>query len=871
VSRTLTSYVKFGFIAYLTILSVFAQAYSDEELVKIKKSIDIKNRLAEEYRNKSLDSTLSIASLALQDALTARYLKGIVSSYNNIGYVALIKKQYAEALNSYFQVLSYVNRSKTLDLEVLPIDLMSVSAEIDKLDFVQPSEIDPQEARDITIVVGRAYNNIGLVFIELGNYEKALLCLRQSLNLKEELSDWKGVAVTRYNLGIINSNLDNFAEAKSSFKKSLTISASIGDSLGVMACSFAIANIYLQQNNVDSAMVYIKNSDTYKCLKATQDDDIRYTFLLASLLIKSGNWDSADSLVKRVERYWLAKDDFSNLAELYLVLADFHMESNATQADRYLALAVSAASKSADARMLAQAHQKFSAFYEQRGNFKKAYNHYVQANQINDSIKDTQLKNSFAEYQILYRLEQKESENYLLRQNKEINDMRFKSQRYWYLLIVVIAIVALVFALLIYLLYRSKTKANANLVELNRSLEARVETRTKDLKEALSVAEEANSLKNAFLANISHEIRTPLNGIMGFSSLLSNEIPENSPFQRYIDEINNSSNRLMHLLNNLVDISRAESNNIRLRILPCEINGAIESAIEQNKLDLQQKGIDVESNLASLPTIMADPENLTRVLFIVINNAIKYSGKEPIVVSSVFDEEQGVVRIEVEDKGIGIDADYLPFIFEPFRQESFGLSRSYQGAGLGLPLAKRLLHLMGGKIEVISRKGIGTRVIISFLIKRNESALEVQKQAKRASSAGRSQKGVKPKVLIVEPNAYTRFYLQNLLVNYAEVTVARDGNAALSILANSATYGKPFALIVLDNRMPQPWSIETLIKEVNQRWPEYKSKAFCAQLNEGETANIDLLKAAGCNHVVNKPISKEKLFHLLHAWRNSKA
>jgi len=190
---------------------------------------------------------------------------------------------------------------------------------------------------------------------------------------------------------------------------------------------------------------------------------------------------------------------------------------------------------------------------------------------------------------------------------------------------------------------------------------------------------------------------------------------------------------------------------------------------------------------------------------------------------------------------------------------------------LGLPLAKRLLHLMGGKIEVISRKGIGTRVIISFLIKRNESALEVQKQAKRASSAGRSQKGVKPKVLIVEPNAYTRFYLQNLLVNYAEVTVARDGNAALSILANSATYGKPFALIVLDNRMPQPWSIETLIKEVNQRWPEYKSKAFCAQLNEGETANIDLLKAAGCNHVVNKPISKEKLFHLLHAWRNSKA
>ncbi|MBN1990801.1 MAG: tetratricopeptide repeat protein [Bacteroidales bacterium] len=850
--------------------SVFANVQADEPVISVKSSIDAKNRLAEEYRSKNLDSTFAIASVALHEAKDALYLKGIVLSYNNLGYVALVRKQYAESLNSYFQVLSYANRAEVRELEILPLDLMSVSSDLDKLDFVKPVRITKDEERAITIAIGRAYNNIGLIFIELGNYEKALLCLRQSLKLKEGLNDWKGVATTRYNLGVINSNLENYREATSSFKKSFSISAANGDSLGAMSSSFAIANIYLQQSNVDSALVYIQSGNRFKCVEATQDDEYSYAFLLASVHIKEDKWEQAAPLVTHIEAYWREKGNYTNLAELYLVIADFYMEKRNSQADKYLKLAVSAANSSADAKKMAEAHQKFSQFYERKGNFLKAYNHYVLANQISDSIKDTQLKSAFAEYQILYRLEQKESENYLLRQNKEIADMRFRSQQYWYILIVAIAIVAIMFAVLIYMLYRAKAKSNRTLLEMNKSLEVRVETRTKDLSNALAVAEEANNLKNAFLANISHEIRTPLNGIMGFSSLLSNEIPEDSPFQRYIEEINNSSNRLMHLLNNLVDISRAESNNIRLRILPCELNRVIASAIEQNQLDLRQKGIRVESKLEALPVIMADPENLTRVLSIVINNAIKYSHSEPIQVASSFNEAKGEVSIVVEDKGIGIDADYLPYIFEPFRQESFGLNRSYQGAGLGLPLAKRLLHLMGGRIEVVSRKRVGTQVVISFLIKRNESVFEVHKQTKKASTLGRSQKGVKPKVLIVESNAYTRFYLQNLLVNYAEVTVARDGNAALSIVASSATYGKPFALIILDNRMPQPWTIESFIKEVKHRWPEYKSKGFCAQLNQGETANINMLKAAGCNQVVNKPISKEKLFHLLHTWRNSK-
>jgi PAS domain S-box-containing protein len=242
--------------------------------------------------------------------------------------------------------------------------------------------------------------------------------------------------------------------------------------------------------------------------------------------------------------------------------------------------------------------------------------------------------------------------------------------------------------------------------------------REQELLRAKETAEKASELKSTFLANMSHEIRTPLTSIIGFAEAIGKQIPQpatDGPDQdvsRFASLIEESGRRLLDTLNSVLDYSKLEAGAMRLSVDALDVGPVTRTTTDLYQSRAEDEGVDLRLEIAdSLPPAVADAEAFRRVLRNLLNNAIKFSeaGDEVTVRVSAVEEW---IEVTVEDTGIGIDAEFLPRLFEAFTQESTGNRRAYEGSGLGLAVAKRLITLMDGTIDVDTEKGVGTRVTV---------------------------------------------------------------------------------------------------------------------------------------------------------------
>ncbi|MBK9292135.1 MAG: hypothetical protein IPM52_10995 [Bacteroidetes bacterium] len=306
-------------------------------------------------------------------------------------------------------------------------------------------------------------------------------------------------------------------------------------------------------------------------------------------------------------------------------------------------------------------------------------------------------------------------------------------------------------------------------------LEAQLqEIRAKDLelKKALKKAEEANYLKNAFLANMSHEIRTPLNGIIGFSSLLQTELAlmENQELYEYATGIQESGDRLLNLLTNIIDISRIEANDLEVEIHPCNLNQIVENVCMLHTFNANEKGLAFRWKLGEVPEVLADNTRLMQVINIVVDNAIKYTSAGFVNITTEFLPKTGEALLRVKDTGKGMTDEFKKHLFEAFSQESLGYGRQFEGAGLGLPLAKRLLDLMESRIQIESIPDVGTTVEINIPTKDHVKAKPAETDENAAAAP---QKGYD--IFIVEDDRMNRMVLQKMLAKTGQLTLAVNG------------------------------------------------------------------------------------------------
>jgi PAS domain S-box-containing protein len=242
-------------------------------------------------------------------------------------------------------------------------------------------------------------------------------------------------------------------------------------------------------------------------------------------------------------------------------------------------------------------------------------------------------------------------------------------------------------------------------------------TERKEATEALITAkeeaEEMSRLKTAFLANMSHEIRTPLTSIMGFSDvLMSTELPERA--QKCTALIHKAGRRLLNTLNSVLDLSQLQAEAMTLH--PAEFDAASVLRrvvrVQARQADNSAVHLHVEAPKEPMPAVL-DQTAFEQIVTHLVDNAVKFSSEEGTVTVQLQASDQQL-QLDVQDTGIGIDADFLPHLFEAFKQESTGDSRAYEGNGLGLAITKRLVDLMGGSIRVESTKGNGTTFYVKW-------------------------------------------------------------------------------------------------------------------------------------------------------------
>jgi signal transduction histidine kinase/CheY-like chemotaxis protein len=413
------------------------------------------------------------------------------------------------------------------------------------------------------------------------------------------------------------------------------------------------------------------------------------------------------------------------------------------------------------------------------------------------------------------------------------------------------------------LLEKQESIIDQKVKEKTGNLEAQLhEIRAKDLelKKALKKAEEANFLKNAFLANMSHEIRTPLNGIIGFSSLLQTELSlmENKELYEFATGIQQSGERLLNLLTNIIDISRIEANDLEVAIHPCNLNQIIENICALHTFNANEKGLAFHWKLGEVPEVMADNTRLMQVINIIVDNAIKYTTTGFVTITSEFLPHSGEAMIRIKDTGKGMTEEFKAHLFEAFSQESLGYGRQYEGAGLGLPLAKRLLDLIGGRISIESFPQVGTTVEIFI---KTKDHIKIPGSNSKVNMVHQPQ--TRFDIFIVEDDRMNRMVLQKMLAKSGKLTLAVDGDEALHIVRERYMHRHIFQVMLFDINLPAPWDGLKLMQHIRKEMPEYNQQPFIAQTAYAMAGDRERFLEAGFDDYIAKPINKNELITII--------
>ena len=354
--------------------------------------------------------------------------------------------------------------------------------------------------------------------------------------------------------------------------------------------------------------------------------------------------------------------------------------------------------------------------------------------------------------------------------------------------------------------YHGKDKSTLVIVrrDITDSYEEELEQRER-LYQALMDARHANQEKNELLEHMSHEIRTPMNSIIGLSYLIGESVDEKEQMLEHLDKINMSARFLLSFINDILDLSQIESGNVTLMRENIDFDAFLE-CIKQNIAEkAQAKGItfSTEQRGTFRKEYSFDAEKLQKALLNLLDNSVQFTGsggKIEFIVEALFDHEgEATVRFEIRDTGIGIDSEFLPYIFEPFEKEASDGAKDGSGTGLGLAVARNTIEYMEGRIDVYSKKGKGSTFVVTVPLEYEAGMEDDEKGQPRAERTDYDFTG--KRVLLVEDNEINIEITRNLLKHKNfEVDVAVNGEEGIArYFEHEPGY---YDVILMDIRMP---------------------------------------------------------------------
>ncbi|MET0286332.1 MAG: ATP-binding protein [Polyangiales bacterium] len=400
-------------------------------------------------------------------------------------------------------------------------------------------------------------------------------------------------------------------------------------------------------------------------------------------------------------------------------------------------------------------------------------------------------------------------------------------------------------------------------ISVRKKLELEQKQRLELEQQARASAEEAGRLKDEFLATLSHELRTPLHSMAGWVSLLRTaELPPERR-ERALATIARNVDSQARLIDDLLDVSRILAGKMRLEVVPLDVHGVIDAALDTVRPTAEAKSIRLHATLATGCVVMGDPGRLQQVVWNLLSNAVKFTargGRVQVVLSS----NDSSVEIAVCDTGKGIAADFLPYVFERFRQESGGASRVHGGLGLGLAIVRQIAELHGGTVRVESAgEGQGAsffvRLPLAIVRSARGSTTTASEPARSTQEYPRELRGLR--LLIVDDDQDSRDMLQATLEQGGCLVRSAGSAQELRALLREELPD----LILSDIGMPEEDGY-SLIQQVRRLPPEEGGRvpavAITAYARSEDRAHA--LRAGFDNHVT-KPVDSDELFAVLAA------
>ena len=684
------------------------------------------------------------------------------------------------------------------------------------LEYAQESVALFEVLRDIEGLT-QIVNLMGEAHWELGDYSQAQRHNMRVLQLAQAsgLQQMEAHALT--NLAQIYVRLGQFDKVREMLTQAMPIFAEIEDQSGLFHALNNMAMLSLTEKRYDSAETYARRALTIAKSNQWRVYTITILDTLGQILSAVGRTDEAEQAfyhslrVNGGEHKRKACVTHQSLAQLYLVQHKYDsvVDSGLT------ALAIG---ESLDNRQLQyDAHRLIAEAYEAAGDVHNALAHLKKYHALYQEEHSEQKERALVNMEVRYRTTAARKEAQILRQTNA--DLQYE--------------------------IAERMRVEAELVEAKNSAER-----------AKWAAEAASRAKSEFLSNMSHELRTPLNGILGYAQILARSQGLRTAQLEGVKIIQHSGEHLLTLINDILDISKIEARRLELQNGELHLEGFLEGIVGLMKMRAEQQGIElIFETCGVLPKgILVDEKRLRQVLINLVGNAIKFTERGHVklhVCSRLNGVDEVSLQFEVEDTGIGIEAQYLEEIFQPFEQVGNSQQRA-AGTGLGLAISQRLIEAMGGEISVESQLGVGSRFWFNIVVP--TAMAHLKPRALSPSIIG--YHGPPLSMLIVDDTSYNRLLLRSLLAPLGfELFEASNGEEALALSAEH----KP-DMIFLDLILPDRNGLD-LVADLRRNAPHTTILAVSASL-------IDLSKEwvvnAGCDDFLPKPIVVDDLFALIH-------